>query len=652
MDLGAELIRIRARTLPDSPGVYIYRDVEARVLYVGKAKSLRKRVASYTRAEQLDRKTSDLVERVADIETIVADTESEALLLEQNLVKRHRPPFNIRLRDDKSYPFVAVTVGERFPRVLFTRERHKPGVRYFGPFASASRVRETLDVLNRAFPYRPCEGPTPGRRSGVPCLDFHIGRCVAPCVGAVTEAEYRRLIDSVIDVLEGDTRAIERELKARMQDASAEHRFEDAARARNRLHAVQQINDRQLVHRAQVGDMDAIGLARRDDIACVQVFPMRGGRLADRFTFVLENVAGEADHDVIASALAERYVGALAALPPLVCIPGIADDGRLQETLTAWRGTRVEVRAPQRGEKRKLVALAQKNADHSIVDAVLREERSHARHSGAIEDLRDALDLEALPLRIECFDVSNTGGESTMASMVVFENGRPLPAHYRLFGIERDGEPDDFASIAEAVTRRFTRLADTASAAVGEFDPAFGSTPQLVVIDGGRGQLGAALDAINGLDLPRLAVVGLAKRMEEVFVPGRRDPILLPHDTPALQLLQRFATRPTGSRSRTIAAVAPEGRRRRCSSSFPASGRHAARRSSATSPSPPRCSGRRSSSSRPFPVSLPARRGRSSPTFTAPAVRTRIPERAGGPVRHRRLGARRTRLRRWTPRRP
>src|SRR4051812_46712552 len=276
--------------LPAKPGVYLFRDERGQMLYIGKAKSLRSRVRSYFQATPDSRSTIQrLPERVADVEVIVTDTEVEALHLEQNLVKRHRPPFNVRLRDDKSFPYIAVTVEDEYPRVMFTRERHRPGVWYFGPYANAKKVRETLDVLNRVFPYRPCEGPKPGRHSGIPCLDYHIDRCLAPCVGYVSQEDYRAIIDSVIEFLSGNVRPIQRELEQKMREAASEERFEDAARYRNRLRAVQHLVERQAVERSSVGTVDVIGFAVDGDRAVVQIFPLRGGKMVDRHSFHLEN---------------------------------------------------------------------------------------------------------------------------------------------------------------------------------------------------------------------------------------------------------------------------------------------------------------------------------------------------------------------------
>ena len=525
------------KALPAKPGVYLFRDERGEVLYVGKAKSLRSRVRSYFQASADTRSTiAQLPERVQDIEVIVTDTEVEALHLEQNLVKRHRPPFNVRLRDDKSFPYIAVTVEDDYPRVMFTRERHRRGVVYFGPYANAKKVRETLDVLNRVFPYRPCEGPKPGRHSGIPCLDYHIERCLAPCVGYISKEDYGAIIDSVIEFLSGDTKPIQRELERKMKDAAEGERFEEAARYRNRLFAVRNLVERQAADKRSVGTVDVIGIANDGDRAAVQVFPLRDGRLIDRYAFHLENVAGQ-DTATLLEAFAIEYYGSAPSMPPQIVVPpDSGDTSALAEFLSERRGSRVEVRAPVRGEKRRLQELATQNARLALESEVLQVERKRARRVEALEELREALNLESLPLRIECYDVSNIQGESVVGSMVVFQDAMPKKAHYRKFGVRSLDGQDDYAALAEVIARRFARLQDAASE---EYDESFGTTPNLVVIDGGKGQLAAALAAMQAYDLPRVAVISLAKRVEEVFVPGQPDPIVLDRNSPGLHLLQR-----------------------------------------------------------------------------------------------------------------
>jgi excinuclease ABC subunit C len=533
-----DTLREQLRTLPTGPGVYLFRDERGEVLYIGKAKSLRARVRSYFGRGDARAGIGQLVERVHRADVIVTGSEAEALHLEQNLVKRHRPPFNVRLRDDKSFPYIAVTVSDEYPRVMFTRERHRRGTVYFGPYANAKKVRETLDVLNRAFQFRPCEGPRPGRHSGIPCLDYHIDRCTAPCVGAISPEAYRALIDGVIAFLSGDTGGILRELEQRMRVAAEEERFEEAARYRNRLFAIRSLAQRQAADKRAVGTVDVIGIAVEDVRAAVQVFPLRDGRLIDRYSFHLENAGGQDEATILESFCLEYYGSAPSIPPQLVVPPGSRDVAALERYLSDLRGARVEVRVPERGEKRRLAELAAENARLALRSDASRAELERLRRVAALEQLREALNLESLPLRVECFDVSNIQGREIVASMSVFVDGQPRRALYRSFAVRGLEGQDDVAAIAQAVSRRFARLRD--AALPGRYDESFAAVPNLVVVDGGKGQLAAALEALHAtFDVPRTAVIALAKREEEVFVPGRRDPIRLdPHDA-GLQLLQR-----------------------------------------------------------------------------------------------------------------
>ena len=528
----------KLKTLPAKPGVYLFRDAEGDVLYIGKAKSLRPRVRSYFQAAADTRSTmTQLPGRVADVEVIVTDTEVEALHLEQNLVKRHRPPFNVRLRDDKSFPYIAVTVEDEYPRVMFTRERHRRGVVYFGPYANAKKVRETLDVLNRVFPYRPCEGPKPGRHSGIPCLDYHIERCLAPCVGYVSKDDYRNVVDGVIEFLSGETEPIVRQLEAKMRQAAEEERFEEAARYRNRLFSVRHLAERQAADKRAVGTIDVIGIAIEGDRATVQIFPLRDGKLIDRYSFHLENVEGQ-DIDTVLEAFVLEYYGSAPSVPPQIIVPReVGETTALAEFLGERRGSRVEVRKAERGEKRRLQELATENARLALKSEAAVAEQKRLRRVEALEELREALNLESLPLRIECYDVSNIQEESPVASMVVFQDGLAKKGHYRKFGIKRAAGQDDYAALAEVISRRFARMRDVAD---DEYDESFAATPNLVVVDGGKGQLSAVLAAMQAFDLPRVAVISLAKRAEEVFVPDRPEPIVLDRHAPGLQLLQRI----------------------------------------------------------------------------------------------------------------
>ena len=386
----ADPVREQLAALPRSPGVYLFRDESDDVLYVGQGE-----VAAGARAELLQPRrrppwaSTAWWRGSARIEVIVTSSEAEALHLEQNLVKRHRPPFNVRLRDDKSFPYIAVTVADEYPRVMFTRERHRRGTVYFGPYANAKKVRETLDVLNRVFQFRPCEGPKPGRHSGIPCLDFHIERCTAPCIGAISKEAYREQIDGVIDFLSGDTRTIVRSLEARMREASAEERFEDATRYRNRLLAIESLAERQGADRRAVGTIDVIGLAVDGDRAAVQLFPLRDGRLIDRYAFHLENVEGQ-DRATILEGFCLEYYTAAPSVPPQLIVPSdLTDTEALAGFLSELRGAAVEVRAPVRGEKKRLAELAAENAELALTHETTAAEQKRLRRIEALESLRE-----------------------------------------------------------------------------------------------------------------------------------------------------------------------------------------------------------------------------------------------------------------------
>jgi excinuclease ABC subunit C len=421
---------------------------------------------------------------------------------------------------------------------MFTRERHRRGVVYFGPYANAKKVRETLDVLNRAFRFRPCEGPQPGRRSGIPCLDFHIDRCFAPCVGRISPEDYRTLIDGVIGFLSGDTETIVHRIEEEMRVAAAEERFEDAARLRNRLFSVRHLADREAAARRVVAAADVIGVAVEEGSAAVQVFPLRDGKMIDRYSFHLENVAGQ-DLQTIMEEFCAEYYAAAPSIPKEIVVP--REVGRLEaleELLAERRGARVEVHAPARGEKRRLAELATTNARLALESSVAQGEQRRLRRVQALEELREALNLESLPVRIECFDVSTIQGRHTVAAMAVFNDAQPRKAHYRKFRVRAGGSPDDYAALAEVLSRRFARA--TAPVTGAEWDESFAAPPNLVVVDGGKGQLSTALAVMQKFELPRVAVISLAKREEEVFVPWQSRAVALDRASAGLQLLQRI----------------------------------------------------------------------------------------------------------------
>jgi excinuclease ABC subunit C len=528
------------RRLPDQPGVYLFTDAKGRVVYVGKARSIRKRVASHFSKPQTSG-FGDLRREIEGIDFLVTENEAEALLAEQQFIKRHRPRFNIRLRDDKSYPYVGVSLDEEFPRVYFTRERHRPGRAYFGPFSSAKRVRETLDLLGKLFQYRTCEGPEPGRRSGVPCLDYYIKRCQAPCVGYIDRDEYRRNIEAIMDFLSGRYREIERDLEREMSEASEGQEFERAAVYRDRLAAVRSLMQRQRVAGDGIGTADLIGVAVDGADAHAQVFQVRDGVLAERQGFYLDNRAERDEAEVTEQFLAQYY-SAAPSVPRLVVVgPAVRDHTEvLEQALESRRDGTVEVRVAERGDKRRLRELAERNAKLALAQDQLRRERRRQQRVDALDALAEALGLEELPIRIEGFDVSNLGPEHTVASMVVFEGGAPKKAHYRKFKVRGAG-PDDVSSISEVLERRMARYLDKADLSPhdAERDESFATLPGLIVIDGGKGQLSAGMRALAPLAERGSAVIGLAKRIEEVFVPGRSDPVPIPRDSEALRLLQR-----------------------------------------------------------------------------------------------------------------
>jgi excinuclease ABC subunit C len=529
------------RDLPDAPGVYLFHDREGELLYVGKARSIRKRVASHFSGGE-----SRLTSRVDRIECLVTSTEAEALLAEQSFIKRHRPRFNIRLRDDKSYPYVCVSLDEDYPRVYFTREKHRPGRAYFGPFSSAKRVRETLDLLGKLFQFRTCEGAEPGRRSGSPCLDYYIKRCGAPCVGYVSKEEYRRNVEAIVDFLSGRYRQIEAAEEAKMEEAAAAREFERAALHRDRLAAIQSLFERQRVAGGTVGTADLIGVAVEGADANAQVFQVRDGILAERQSFYLDNQA-ERGLAEVAEEFVGQYYSASPAVPRTIVVgPYMRDRVEvLEAALSERRGGAVEVRVAERGDKRRLRELAERNARLALDQDRLRREHRRQRRVESLASLREALGMQELPVRIEGFDISNLGGEHTVASMAVFEGGATKKSDYRRFRVRGDGArgdgPDDFASMEEVLGRRMNRYLEQVDLSPhdGKRDASFGALPSLIVIDGGKGQLSAGLRALKPFVERGVTVIGLAKRLEEVYVPGRSAPVDLAADSEASKLLQR-----------------------------------------------------------------------------------------------------------------
>ena len=570
---GDSHLRTVLRQLPLSPGVYLMKGPDGRVLYVGKADLLRHRVRSYFGSKAgMDSRIVRMTAEVTDIEYIVTDTVSEAFLLESNLIKEHRPRFNIRLRDDKSYPFVKITLGEDFPRIVRTRKLIRDGSRYFGPYASASSVDETLKLLRRIFPFRTCNLDIPEGKRVLerPCLLYYIKRCQGPCIEAIEKAEYRATIDRIVDFLEGRQEGIAVELRNEMQDHSRALRYEQAAISRDKLRAVERTIEQQKVAAFSRAEQDVIGIAREEGEACLQLFVIRNGKMIGREHFIVEGARDVTDAEVLGSFL-PQYYAATERPPREVVLPfAPADADALAAFLAERRGSNVALTVPERGDKRRLVALATQNA----VEALSRERAEWLADAGkrdeALEALATALGLGRAPERIECYDMSNIQGTSAVGSMVVFVNGRPEPREYRRFRIRSGDTPDDFRMMAEVIRRRFSRAsrlrAETGAlslAAVGA-DPAFEglgdeaedepgepapptaardagwALPDLVIVDGGKGQLSAAVGVLRDLDLADVPVAGLAKRFEELYLPGRPDPIVLPRKSQGLYLVQRI----------------------------------------------------------------------------------------------------------------
>ena len=536
-DLAATLKR-----LPDGPGVYLMKDARGTVIYVGKAQSLRNRVRSYWQKQAIGPEGQlirSVIDKVADLEYTLTDSVSEALLLEINLVKRHRPRYNVRLKDDKSYPFIKMTLAEDFPRVERTRKLPADGSRYFGPYASASSVDEAMNLIRRLFPFRTCTLEIHEGRKAIerPCLLYHIKRCQAPCVGYISKADYRADIAQIERFLEGRQEVVARELTAQMQAASEATEYERAATLRDKVKAIERTMESQKMAAHSTTEEDVLGLARQDTQAAVQLFAVRGGKMVGRDVFLLD-APRESDDAAVLSGFIQQYYERATSVPPDVLVPALPEDApELEEFLTARRGAAAHLRVPRRGEKRELMELAARNATETL-------EREHARWLAdqgktlaALEELAEALGLPAIPIRIECYDISNFQGAQSVGSMVVFEEGRPRTGEYRRFRIKDVQGPNDFASHQEVLRRRFKRAR---TGEEGSEEELHWQLPDLVVIDGGKGQLSAAKEVLDDLGYHDLAVVGLAKEREEIFLPEREEPVLLPTTSPALYLMQRL----------------------------------------------------------------------------------------------------------------
>jgi excinuclease ABC subunit C len=571
--------------IPDAPGVYQMIGRDGEILYIGKAVSLRSRVRSYFQESAAHHiRTQAMVERVVDVRTIVVSNEIEALILEANLIKRYQPPFNVRLRDDKRYPYLKVT-NEPFPRVVFTRFVKDDGARYFGPYTNAKALRELIDLVRLVFPLRTCREPIDGRRKR-PCLQYHIKRCLAPCVGYQSEPEYDAMIDEVVLFLEGKQDSLLTRLQHEMTDAAEHLNFEAAARLRDRIVHVRRVTEGQMVVWRSRLDMDLIAAARAQGQACVQVFMVRGGKLIAQEFFILDGVHDQPQEELISEFLVQFYTArtasayeqpavsaytrvardqepavpqkarartraasvAAAAIPKEVLVqtlPG-EDHGVIESWLSEVKDARVRILQPQRGERAEYLRLVRKNAEQNLKAFLVHQEVQESAQARALTELADALELPAPPHRIECYDISNIQGTNPVASMVVFVEGRAKKSDYRKFKIQYDQGPNDFAMMQETLRRRLRYLRHETDDTVNKTEKElakkekFNRKPDLLLIDGGKGQLGAVVEVIDEFDMTGIPVAGLAKEHEWLYVPGNPDPIVLPPNSPGLHLIMRI----------------------------------------------------------------------------------------------------------------
>lgn len=509
--------------LPTTPGVYLWHDQYKRIIYVGKAINLRNRVRSYVRHDSRRApKVEAMMRRAVDVEVIQTKTEMEALILEATLIKEHHPRYNIMLRDDKTYPYVKITVQEEFPRVLMTRRMERDGAKYFGPFTDVTAVHRTLKLLRQHFPLRTCRNMKVDR----PCLQYHMGYCEAPCMGYVKKEHYATYIDEIVHLFEGKRIPLLDVLQQKMEAAAEELDFETAALYRDQLQSIEKVQEKQRMV-TQRGDIDVLGIATEGQLACVQLFFIRSGRLLGRENYFVQN---DGDEPVtIMTEFIKQYYGASTFIPKELLLPMETEDRTLfSEWFSAMKGQQVEVSVPQRGYKKDLLRMAEENAHNFLNERRRQWQYNLDKSGGAVKKLAEVLDLPRLPERMECFDISHTQGSETVASMVVFEGGRPAKKEYRRFKLKTvQGKPDDFKSMAEIMERRYGNERDW-------------PLPDLIIIDGGKGQLNAALPLIRKVGVSDVPVISLAKRIEEVFVEGKSESIILSHHSPELQLLQQI----------------------------------------------------------------------------------------------------------------
>ncbi len=546
MEISEKLQGILA-TLPTKPGCYLMKNAEGKIIYVGKAINLKNRVRSYFHADAShDNKTRRLVHEIADLEWIVVGSELEALILEMNLIKKHRPKFNVRLKDDKRYPYIKIHWADPFPKVTVTRQMADDGSRYFGPYTSAWAVYQTLDVLRKIFPYLTCDRVITGTDKRA-CLYYDIKLCIAPCIGAASQASYRQMISDLMDFLSGHSEDIVTRLQSDMETASNEMRFEKAATIRDQLKAIQSIIERQkIVFATDYKDSDVLAMARSDGEACVQIFFIRGGKLIGREYFILEGTEDAADAEVMEQFITQFYTEA-ATIPQQVMLPNEIEEAKIiGEWLRSKRGgEKTEFFVPKEGQPHELVKMAAENATETLTALRAQWQADTHKQEQALSELQQALSLKEPPNRIECYDISNTQGTAIIGAMVVFTQGVADKKLYRKFNIESVvGAPDDFASMEEMLTRRFRRwrsAEESANQVGAKKDASFSFLPDLIIIDGGKGQLSRAVEVLEKFELMgKIPIVGLAKQQEEIFFPRKSDSLMLPRHSQALYLVQRI----------------------------------------------------------------------------------------------------------------
>ncbi len=543
----AKKIKGSINNLPDKPGVYIFYSSLGKPLYIGKAKSLKKRVKSYFQESQnLTTKITDMLSKVDKLDFIVTDNEVEALILESTLIKENRPKYNVNLKDDKRYPYIVISISEDYPRVFFTRETTNKNYMYFGPYTSAQNVRKILDILQKRFKFRRCTGTRPGKRTGSPCLNYHINRCLAPCTGNIKKSEYKEIINIIIQFLNGRRKEIVKSLEKCMKLASSERRFEDAARYRDRLIAINDLIQKQKVATKYKLDIDVLAIALNEDIACVELFTIRGGLLLDKDSFILEKTSKLDKKELLTTFIKQYYNSTFRFPKEIILSTNIYEKELIKNWLRNKRGVYTDIKVPKKGEKKRLVELAEKNALIEITQFLDKEKLKKIREKSSLISLKDTLNLNSIPYRIECYDISTLGGSHSVGSMVVFINGVPKKSHYRRFKIKNISAKDDLSMMSEVIERRFKKLSyphkkndKIYKKKYKEFN-AFDLMPDLVLIDGGKGQLRVTRRVLKKFELENISVIGLSKKPDKIHLLNKKFPLILPKNSPALWLLERI----------------------------------------------------------------------------------------------------------------